>query len=115
MPPINTARYISPMVVVPDGEYQTVAVSTTAALGASGGAKGDTLFGLLITTIASGVVGAPGVTLTDGGNTAITVLAAGTVTSVIPVWIPLNLVSTNGPWKVITGAGATVIAVGKFT
>lgn len=115
MPPVNSLRYVSPMEVVPDGEYATVAVSTTKVLGATGGAVGDCIFGVLITPIASGVVGAPGVTLTDGSNTAITLLAAGTLLQVTPVYIPLNLVSTNGPWKIITGAGATVVAVGKFT
>lgn len=115
MPPINPARYISPVEAVPDAEYKTVAVSTTLALGTNGGAVGDALFGMLLVPIASGVVGAPGVTLTDGSGSAITIVTAGTFVNIAPIWVPLNILSTSGAWKVITGAGISVIAVGKFS
>lgn len=115
MPPVNLNRVIGPIELVPDGEYKTVAASTTAVLGSGGGAAGDVLLGLLVVpaTTAAGII-----QIKDGGGTAITVFAGGGTTALTdlrPFWIPLGMLSTAGGWSVITLLNESVIAVGKFT
>lgn len=113
MPPVNPARYVGPMEIVPDGEYKTVAASQTAtALGAAGGAIGDAIFGIWVIPSATtaGVV-----TLLDGA-TSINLYAGGTLGADLKGWfINLGLLSTTGPWKITTGVGLSVVAMGKFT
>ena len=88
--------------------YETVAASQTAqVLGVTGGA-GDTLMRLIITVTTSAT---SQVTLLDGATSYIIVPA---VTPVGVYQIDINAVSVSGAWKVTTGAGATVIAVGNF-
>ena len=69
--------------------YEHVAASQTAQVLGSTGATGDYLHRLVITVAA---------------NTAIGVYS-----------IEINTFSKNGAWKVTTGAGAEVIAMGNFT
>ena len=89
--------------------YETVAASQTAqVLGVTGGA-GDTLMRLII-TVGTSLTGT--VALLDGA-TSYTLCAASTPIGVYTVEI--NAVSVNGAWKITTGAGATVLAVGNFT
>jgi hypothetical protein len=95
------------------GKYATVAASQTAqVLGASGGAAGDFIVGLLIIPATT----APGlVTLLDGA-TSIPLWLGGTVGADLkPFLIELQIRSVTGPWKVTTGANLSVIAVGSFT
>ncbi len=91
--------------------YETVAASQTdQAIGATG-AAGDYLHRLIITvaTSASGTV----VLQDSSGGSDIPITAANTPIGVYSV--EMNMVSTLGAWLVTTGAGATVIAVGRFT
>jgi ABC-type thiamine transport system ATPase subunit len=89
--------------------YETVAASQTAQVLGTTGAAGDTLMRLIVTvTIAA--TGA--VSLLDGA-TSYALVAATTPVGVYVVEI--NATSVNGAWKVTTGAGATVMAVGNFT
>lgn len=92
-------------------EYETVAASQTdQVIGATGG-TGDYLHSLVISvnTVATATV-----SIKDG-STSIPILT-GSATLVPGVFsLPLGLYSTSGSWKVTTGAGATVIAVGNFT
>lgn len=112
MPPVNPARYVGPMEIVPDGEYVLIpASSTTKAFGANGGAKGDALFGLLITPATT----APGVVTLFDGATSITIMVGGGTTNLEPIYVPLNIVSVVGAWNMTTGTNVTVIATGKFT
>lgn len=89
--------------------YETVAASQTAQVLGGTGATGDYLDKLVISvaTAASGTV-----TLLDGA-TSIVITAANTPIGVYSVLIGAR--SVTGPWKVTTGAGATVIAVGRFS
>lgn len=93
-------------------KYETVAVSQTdQVLGATGAAK-DELNKLIISvsTAATSTV-----SIKDG-STSIPILAATTPIGVYLVdFGEPGLVSTTGAWSVTTGAGATVIAVGKFS
>lgn len=91
--------------------YETVAASQTAQVLGGTGATGDYIHRLVISVI---TVATAGVTLIDG-STSIVVLT-GAATDVPGVYsVELNMASATGPWKITTGAGATVIAVGIFS
>lgn len=88
--------------------YETVAASQTAqVLGATGG-QGDYIDSVIV-TVATSATGT--VALLDG-STSIPLTAANTPIGVYT--IPLGIRSTTGPWKITTGAGATVIGIGDF-
>ena len=89
--------------------YETVAPSQTAqALGATG-AKGDIVKTLVITVSAAAT---STVALIDNA-TSYSIMAANTPIGVYT--IQLDAQSVSGAWKITTGAGASVFAVGQFT
>ena len=89
--------------------YETVAASQTAqVLGVTGGA-GDTLQRLIITV---GTAASSTVALLDNA-TSYAIMAANTPIGVYQ--IEIGAVSVSGAWKITTGAGATVMAVGNFS
>lgn len=90
-------------------KYETVAASQTAQVLGGTGAIGDYVHRLVITvaTSASGTVA-----LIDNA-TSIPITAANTPIGVYSVEI--NAVSVSGAWKITTGAGATVVAIGIFS
>ena len=89
--------------------YETVAASQTAqVLGVTGG-TGDTLMRLIITVTTSAT---SQVTLLDGATSYIIVPA---VTPVGVYKIDIEAVSVSGAWKITTGAGVSVMAVGNFS
>lgn len=90
-------------------EYETVAASQTAQVLGATGAAGDYIDHLVV-SVATAATST--VTLLDGA-TSITITAANTPIGVYNV--DLGLISVSGAWKITTGAGATVIAVGNFT
>lgn len=89
--------------------YETVAASQTGQVLGTSGATGDYIHRLIVSvaTAASGTV-----TLIDG-STSIVITAANTPIGVYTV--DLGMRSATGAWSVTTGAGATVIAVGRFS
>jgi hypothetical protein len=89
--------------------YETVAASQTAQVLGTTGAAGDTLMRLIV-TVGTALTGT--VALLDGA-TSYTICAASTPIGVYT--IEINAVSVNGAWKITTGAGATVMAVGNFS
>jgi hypothetical protein len=94
--------------------YETIAASQTAqVLGAtaSSGAKGDYIHRLIISVVTAA---SATVTLIDG-STSIVILTGGA--TVIPgiYSVELNMAAATGPWKITTGSGVTVVAVGIFT
>jgi hypothetical protein len=89
--------------------YETVAASQTAQVLGVTGATGDTLMRLVITV---GTSASSTVALLDGA-TSYALMAANTPIGVYV--IEINAVSVSGAWKITTGAGATVLAVGNFT
>lgn len=100
------------MTVRHDGDYETVAASQTdQVLGATGN-TGDWLEHLIcvVATAATAQV-----QIQDGSGTEITVLPNSPGGGVGTYVIPIQAKSTGGPWKVTTGAGVSVIAVGSFT
>lgn len=92
-------------------DYETVAASQTAQVLGTAGSVGDFIGRLIISvnTVATATV-----TLLDNA-TSIPILtgAATLVPGVIVVEIGAR--SVSGAWKITTGAGATVLAVGKFS
>jgi hypothetical protein len=89
--------------------YETVAASQTAqVLGVTGGV-GDTLQRLIVTV---GTAATSTVALLDNA-TSYAIMAANTPIGVYT--IEINAVSVSGAWKITTGAGATVMAVGNFS
>jgi len=93
-------------------EYETVAVSQTDQVLGAVGAIGDRLERLIVSVI---TVATATVSIKDGGGSAITLLT-GAATVVPGVYtINLGIYSTAGGWSVTTGAGATVLAIGRFS
>lgn len=92
-----------------DYPYETVAVSQTAQVLGGAGATGDYLHRLIISVATSAT---STVTLLDGA-TSIVITAANAAIGTVSV--EMNMKSNEGPWKITTGAGATVIAAGKFS
>ena len=95
--------------------YEHVAAGQTAQVLGGTGAKGDYLHRLIctVTTSATG-----NVVIVDGSGTGIlthTVLPALAGTGVNVYNIEVNAVSADGAWKVTTGAGVEVMAVGIFS
>ena len=90
-------------------KYEHVAASQTAQVLGTTGATGDYLHRLIITvsTAATGTVA-----LLDS-TTSHTLVAANTAIGVYSVEV--NTKSVNGAWKITTGAGAEVVAIGNFT
>lgn len=89
--------------------YETVAASQTdQVLGATG--RAGNIIEKLIITVATSATGT--VSIKDGGGSAIPITAANTPIGVYSVSI--GAASVAGSWKVTTGAGATVVAVGLF-
>lgn len=90
-------------------KYEHVAASQTNRILGGVGAKGDYLHRLVctVTTVASAV------SVTDGALPSHSLIAVNTPIGVYDV--ELNINSANGAWKITTGAGVEVIAVGIFS
>ena len=95
--------------------YEHVAASSSAQVLGATGAKGDYLHRLIctVTTASTG-----NVLIVDGSGSGIlthTVLPASPGTGINVYNIEINAVSADGAWKVTTGAGVEVMAVGIFS
>lgn len=90
--------------------YEAVAVSQSDQVIGPTGAAGD-LLERVIVSVATAATGT--CSIKDGGGSAIPLTAANTPIGVYIV--NLGIRSSSGAWKVTTGAGATALAVGKFT
>lgn len=94
-------------------DYEAVAASQTDQILGAVGAKGDILERLIV-TVATALTST--VSIKDGNGAAITIAAANTPIGVYSIDIGARCVNATTPgWKVTTGAGATVLAVGDFT
>ena len=93
-------------------DYFTVAAISSVVLGSSG-AIGDYLAGVLV--IPAGLT--PGlVTLYDGAtSTPIFNGGAGSVSNLVPFYIPIGAVSKVGAWRIDTGANVHCFAMGDFS
>lgn len=94
-------------------DYETVAASQTDQVIGATGAAGDFLLGLLVVPATT----SPGaVSIKDDSGSAITVFTGGasSVSNLVPFFVPLNIRSLAGAWKVTTGGSVSVIAIGTF-
>lgn len=93
-------------------DYETVAASQTdQALGATGGV-GDYIHKLIITV---GTAATAAVSIEDGSGSNIPILPNSPGGGIGVYVVEINAVSTLGAWEVTTGAGSTVLAIGRFT
>ena len=91
-------------------QYEAVAASQTDQVLGGTGAAGDYVHRLVINVI---TIASAGVTLTDGAAAIVLSTASSAVLG--PISLELNMAAVTGPWKITTGAGATVVAVGIFS
>lgn len=99
--------------VLPHGTgYETVAASQTDQMMGATGAVGDYLAGVLIIPATT----SPGaVSIEEAStNTVIFTGGSGSVSNLVPFFVPLGIVSTEGGWEITTGANVSAIAVGSF-
>jgi hypothetical protein len=89
--------------------YETVAASQTAQILGGTGAVGDYLHRIVVTVTTTGT---STLSVLDNSTTVLT-MAANTPVGVYS--LEINAASASGPWKITTGAGVTVMAVGFFT
>ncbi len=93
-------------------DYEAVATSQTDQVLGPNGAVGDILERLVITvsTAASSTV-----SIKDGNGSGISIMAANTAIGVYSIQVGARAVNATTPgWKVTTGAGASVVAIGYF-
>ena len=90
-------------------EYETIAASQTAQVLGTAGAKGDFISRLIITVTTAAT---STVALLDAA-TSIPIMTANAAIGTYS--IELGMRAATGPWKVMTGAGVSVIAVGQFS
>jgi hypothetical protein len=93
-------------------QYQTVAAGQTAQVLGVAGKIGDYLEGVLIVVATAATAQCQ---IKDGGDSAITVFPNSPGAGVGSYYVPLGLRSRTGAWQVTTGAGASAIAIGKFS
>ena len=89
--------------------YETVAVSQTAQVLGTTGAANDYLHRIVV-TVSTALTST--VSIIDGSTTILS-LPASVAVGVYVVELGLN--AATGPWKVTTGAGAAVLAIGLFS
>jgi hypothetical protein len=92
-------------------QYEHVAASQTAQVLGGTGATGDYLHRLLC-TVATAATG--NVIIVDGAFSH-TILPASPGSGIGQYNIEINAISRNGAWKITTGAGVEVLAIGIFS
>jgi hypothetical protein len=92
-------------------QYEHVAVSQTAQVLGGTGAVGDYIHRLCC-TVSTAATG--NVIIIDGAFSH-TILPASPGSGIGQYNIELNVISRNGPWKITTGAGVEVLAIGIFS
>lgn len=100
------------MATISSYKYETVAVSQTAQVLGATGAIGDRINKLIITvsTAATSTVA-----MLDGATSTSLMAATVAIGTYTVDFGEDGIVSAEGAWKITTGAGASVIAVGNFT
>ena len=93
-------------------QYEHVPASQTAQVLGTNGATGDYLH-RLVCTVTTALTG--NVVILDGSGFSHTILPASAGTGINSYDIEINAVSRNGAWKITTGAGVEVLAIGIFS
>ena len=98
--------------MVPFTDYEEVAASQTAQQLGPVGALGDVLQRLVVAVTAAAT---STVSIIDG-NVSMAIVPANTPVGVYSIKIGARAKVTTTPgWKITTGAGVSVVAVGRFT
>jgi len=95
-----------------DTDYETVAASQSDQVLGGAGKAGDILERLVITV---GTAATAAVSIKDGGGSAIPIFPNSPGGGIGTYFVDIGARSVSGGWKVTTGAGSTVLAIGKFT
>jgi hypothetical protein len=94
-------------------DYEAVAPNATDQILGPNGAVGDVLERLVVSVITAATSSA---SIKDGNGSTIVIAPANTPIGVYSVPIGARAVNATTPgWKVTTGAGVRVLAVGRFT
>lgn len=93
-------------------QYEHVAASQTAQVLGGTGAIGDYLH-RIVCTVSTAATG--NVIILDGAGFSHTILPASPGGGIGQYNIELNMRSKNGSWRITTGAGVEVMAVGIFS
>ena len=96
-------------------QYEHVAASSSAQVLGTSGAIGDYLHRIIITVSTAATAAVQIVDGTGAGILTHTILPNSPGGGIGVYNVELNAVSQNGAWKITTGAGAEVMAVGIFT
>jgi len=96
-------------------QYEHVAASASAQVLGTAGAIGDYIHRLVITVATASTSLVQVVDGTGAGILTHTILPNAVGGGVGVYNVELNAVSQNGAWKITTGAGAEVMAVGIFS
>lgn len=99
-------------VVPADVDYETVAASQSDQVLGATGAAGD-LLSRLVCVVSTALTAQT--QIKDGSGSAITVLPNSPGGGIGTYVIEIGARSTSGAWKVTTGAGVAVVAIGAFT
>lgn len=98
---------------VPHTDYETVAAGQTDQVLGPAGGLGDVLETLVI---AVATAATSTVSIKDGDGSAIPIMAANTPVGVYWLHVGARAKNATTPgWKVTTGAGVSVVGVGRFT
>lgn len=99
-------------IVQPNGfAYQLIPPSSVSVPLGSGNGKSDYLHRLIINTTATATAT---ITLSDG-VTSIVLLSGVTGQGIGLAAVEIGMISRNAGWRLTTGAGVTVVAVGVFS
>jgi hypothetical protein len=96
-------------------QYEHVAASSSAQVLGTTGAIGDYLHRIVITVSTAATAAVQIVDGTGAGILTHTILPNSPGGGIGVYNVELNAVSQNGAWKITTGAGSEVMAVGIFT
>jgi hypothetical protein len=96
-------------------QYEHVAASSSAQVLGTTGAIGDYLHRIVITVSTAATAAVQIVDGTGAGILTHTILPNSPGGGIGVYNVELNAVSQNGAWKITTGAGSEVMAIGIFT
>lgn len=96
-------------------QYEHVAASQSAQVLGGTGAVGDYLHRIIITVATAATAAVQIVDGTGAGILTHTILPNSPGGGIGVYNVEINAVSANGAWKITTGAGSEVMAVGIFT
>jgi len=94
-------------------DYETVAISQTDQVLGAVGARGDVLK-RIVAVVATALTST--ISIKDGNGSAISILPANTAIGAHNIELGMIAKNATTPgWKITTGAGVSLLAIGRFT